>query len=393
MVRKITAVVMAVLMCAANVYACSDSDNRVYSKDRKKISKGGSGNFVSAKDAFGKMVRNTTGGFQGAVNTEVIKEYTQKVQDASATFMAALSDPDATAESMAGAKTTFHEQLHKFREELIAGLGLGKQQFSSSLLQPMAGSAGIDKSSSFPGFDKGSLDRSSSYPVFDMVSLHRSSEKLAEAYSFPSESAVAKRGTKTDINVTISEAAEGDGNVASAKVVARGDKVFGIVRLSQAKTAQDGTHPALFAGRSRIVKFTDIAAEDIQSVALDYVDGKLQFKVTKTDGTVATFDVPERKEIPFPAPFSLSGGLKGVVSKIIASLEALIERLSSWIGRLTDQEPADPQIDDTVPAIIGGTPESCGYSWDADRLGWVRTWDDSSFIPSGQKPEWEQYIP
>lgn len=43
--------------------------------------------------------------------------------------------------------------------------------------------------------------------------------------------------------------------------------------------------------------------------------------------------------------------------------------------------------------IIGGTPGSCGYMWDEERGGWHRPWDANSFIPANEKPEWEQYLP
>ena len=42
--------------------------------------------------------------------------------------------------------------------------------------------------------------------------------------------------------------------------------------------------------------------------------------------------------------------------------------------------------------IVGGTPGSCGYVWDAERGGWHRPWDPDSFIPAGDKPEWDKFI-
>ena len=42
--------------------------------------------------------------------------------------------------------------------------------------------------------------------------------------------------------------------------------------------------------------------------------------------------------------------------------------------------------------LVGGTPGSCGYIWDAERYGWHRPWDPDSFIPASEKPEWDQYI-
>ena len=41
---------------------------------------------------------------------------------------------------------------------------------------------------------------------------------------------------------------------------------------------------------------------------------------------------------------------------------------------------------------IGGTPATAGYQWYPARNGWMRPWDESSFIPRRQKPEWDIYI-
>ncbi len=117
-------------------------------------------------------------------------------------------------------------------------------------------------------------------------------------------------------DVTVSESATGDGNVRSARVIERGDTVYGVVRYgrsaSDTAATQNGSpwsswsggdwhrhghergHGHHGSGKSTKVEFTGIAADDIKSVTLDSVDGKLQFQVTKTDGTVATFDVPEK---------------------------------------------------------------------------------------------------
>jgi hypothetical protein len=43
--------------------------------------------------------------------------------------------------------------------------------------------------------------------------------------------------------------------------------------------------------------------------------------------------------------------------------------------------------------IVGGTPGSCGYVWDAEHGGWHRPWDPDSFIPAKDKPEWDKFIP
>ena len=42
--------------------------------------------------------------------------------------------------------------------------------------------------------------------------------------------------------------------------------------------------------------------------------------------------------------------------------------------------------------IVGGTPGSCGYVWDAERGGWHRPWDPDSFIRAEDKPEWDKFI-
>ena len=51
------------------------------------------------------------------------------------------------------------------------------------------------------------------------------------------------------------------------------------------------------------------------------------------------------------------------------------------------------EMDGSDEFIIGGSPASCGYSWDAERNGWHRPWDSESFIPATEKPEWAQYVP
>ncbi len=48
-------------------------------------------------------------------------------------------------------------------------------------------------------------------------------------------------------------------------------------------------------------------------------------------------------------------------------------------------------VDDSTGNIIGGTPGSCGFQWDAERNGWHRPWDPDSFIPASEKPEWDQF--
>jgi len=119
---------------------------------------------------------------------------------------------------------------------------------------------------------------------------------------------VGKNQNKSLVDVTISDAAAEDGNVSSARVVERGDAVYGVVKYGKAKTDATGSwgnrqgHGHAYGrgrhnfGRNTKVEFTGIAAEDIESVALNSVDGKLQFEVTKTDGTKATFDVPEKNK-------------------------------------------------------------------------------------------------
>jgi len=98
--------------------------------------------------------------------------------------------------------------------------------------------------------------------------------------------------SRSIVDVTISEAATEDGNVRSARVVERGDTVYGVVRYDMPSLG--GGFLLGFLGNSR-VEFTGIEAEDIESAVLNYDEGKLQFEVTKTDGTVVVFDVPERK--------------------------------------------------------------------------------------------------
>ncbi len=49
-------------------------------------------------------------------------------------------------------------------------------------------------------------------------------------------------------------------------------------------------------------------------------------------------------------------------------------------------------IEKSATQIVGGTPGSCGYVWDAERDGWHRPWDPNSFIPAEDKPEWDEFI-
>ncbi len=60
-----------------------------------------------------------------------------------------------------------------------------------------------------------------------------------------------------------------------------------------------------------------------------------------------------------------------------------------------DDQDQSTVITDTDPddSLVGGTPGSCGYSWNEERYGWHRMWDDQSFIPADQKPEWKKHIP
>jgi len=43
--------------------------------------------------------------------------------------------------------------------------------------------------------------------------------------------------------------------------------------------------------------------------------------------------------------------------------------------------------------IIGGTPSSAGYQYYPDRDGWMRPWDEASFIPARLAPKWDRFIP
>jgi inhibitor of cysteine peptidase len=49
-------------------------------------------------------------------------------------------------------------------------------------------------------------------------------------------------------------------------------------------------------------------------------------------------------------------------------------------------------IEKSATQIVGGTPGSCGYVWDAERGGWHRPWVPDSFIPAEDKPEWDEFI-
>jgi len=58
-----------------------------------------------------------------------------------------------------------------------------------------------------------------------------------------------------------------------------------------------------------------------------------------------------------------------------------------------DQEPVITEDPDGDGQLVGGTPGSAGYTWDAERNGWHRTWDAESFIPASEKPDWDRFIP
>ena len=46
-----------------------------------------------------------------------------------------------------------------------------------------------------------------------------------------------------------------------------------------------------------------------------------------------------------------------------------------------------------VPIVIGGTPASCGYHWDATFQLWIGPTSEHPSFTSTQKPEWDKYIP
>ena len=65
-----------------------------------------------------------------------------------------------------------------------------------------------------------------------------------------------------------------------------------------------------------------------------------------------------------------------------------------WAESITvSDQPAIVEDVDPDDQLVGGTPGSCGYTWDAERYGWHRAWDADSFIPADQKPEWARFIP
>jgi len=68
---------------------------------------------------------------------------------------------------------------------------------------------------------------------------------------------------------------------------------------------------------------------------------------------------------------------------------------SNGFWAITIEKSASPiQTEESADDIlIGGTPGSCGYVWDAERGGWHRPWDTDSFIPADGKQDWNQFIP
>ena len=59
------------------------------------------------------------------------------------------------------------------------------------------------------------------------------------------------------------------------------------------------------------------------------------------------------------------------------------------LPRIAPTPPPHPPI----PIIIGGTPASCGYHWDATYQLWIGPTSKSPSRTRTQKPEWDKYIP
>lgn len=80
---------------------------------------------------------------------------------------------------------------------------------------------------------------------------------------------------------------------------------------------------------------------------------------------------------------------------------AIVALLVIWLVFFKPQSAkaaAVPELElhtfvDTPPPMIGGSPASCGYQWDAERQGWYRAWEpEVSFVSRSAKPEWDAYI-
>ena len=162
---------------------------------------------------------------------------------------------------------------------------------------------------------------------------------------------------------------------------------------------------------------TDITKEESQQIALDYLLNSPTFVFDGMDDTVELTETITARcpscwvfEYEFQSRHAGYGNRTGqMLAQVITNHKASIAVEKGVVTRaimdnkwnmvtqefVTDSSSGSASLDDTDPnnILVGGTPGSCGYSWDPDRYGWHRAWEEGSFISADEKPEWKKYIP
>lgn len=140
-------------------------------------------------------------------------------------------------------------------------------------------------------------------------------------------------------------------------------------------TSMISGHSILLSNTVSEIEPIDVDSIEIEATDLDYEGHTLKFNnyeytIPRTGSLTGTFKIepvgaPEVTEVSAPG-----------VEAAAPSLEEFAEAMK-------------------LPApIIGGMPASAGYEWNAGLQGWCRPWEcEKTFIPKGQNPLWDKYIP
>ena len=87
----------------------------------------------------------------------------------------------------------------------------------------------------------------------------------------------------------------------------------------------------------------------------------------------------------------------GPITKYVERQIPVYRTIEEWEEDKLLQEivplPVPPKEIIKQEIIIGGTPSSAGYQYYPDRDGWMRPWDEASFIPARLAPKWDRFIP
>jgi len=87
----------------------------------------------------------------------------------------------------------------------------------------------------------------------------------------------------------------------------------------------------------------------------------------------------------------------GPITKYVKRQIPVYRTIEEWEEDKLLQEivplPVPPKEIIKQEIIIGGTPSSAGYQYYPDRDGWMRPWDEASFIPARLAPKWDRFIP